>query len=45
MNLMDFNTELFYKINELGRELPFLDGPMILVANYSLYLLILTVIF
>ncbi|WP_267498012.1 undecaprenyl-diphosphatase [Bacillus sp. REN16] len=41
---MDVNTDIFYRINGLGKELPFLDVPMILIANYTLYVLILVVL-
>lgn len=45
MNLMDLNTDIFYQINGLGKEIPFLDVPMVFIANYTLYFLILAVIF
>ncbi|WP_232284516.1 undecaprenyl-diphosphatase [Bacillus timonensis] len=42
---MELNTDIFYQINGLGKELPFLDMPMMFIANYTLYFLILAVIF
>ncbi len=45
LNFKDINTDVFYKINGLGKELPVLGVPMIIIANYTLYFLIIAVIF
>ena len=45
LNLMDMNTEVFYKINGLSEELPLLNQPMIYIASYTLYVLILAVVY
>ncbi len=44
LNLMKINTEVFYSINGLSEDLSFLNQPMILIANYTLYFLILAII-
>lgn len=45
LDVMKVNTDIFYQINGLGEGMPFLDIPMIFIANYTLYFLILAVIF
>ncbi|WP_242634562.1 undecaprenyl-diphosphatase [Bacillus timonensis] len=42
---MDVNKDIFYQINGLGKKLPFLDVPMIMIGSYALYFLIFVVIF
>ena len=43
--MMEINTDVFYKINGLSEQLSFLNQPMIFISKYTLYFLILAVLF
>lgn len=44
MKIMDVNIDLFHLINDVGKELSFLNPPMVFIAEYMVFFLAFTVL-